>query len=126
MENYSKLIIDTGKTKDGKSFTYDVVSKEFLFESTMKNFDMQIFSSFTPKINCNNDLKSRLENEIYKLILNPGEIRFETSHYSKNRGLRYYSINIKSLETDSNLITGIIYDITNEKSLLSNDFILIE
>lgn len=119
MENYSKLIIDGEKMINGRKFTYDIISNTFLFDSPLKNFDMEVLNSFTPKLNNDNDFKSRLENEIYKLSITTGEFRFETSLYSKNKGLRYYSLYIKNSEEDPNIINGIIYDVTNEKNLLS-------
>ena len=67
LENYSKLIIDNEKNINGKRFTYNLNTNEFIFEALLKNFDMQILSGFKPKLNDDNDLKSRLENEIYKL-----------------------------------------------------------
>lgn len=119
MENYSKLIIDNEKNINGKKFTYNLNTNEFIFESLLKNFDMQILSGFKPKLTDDNDLKSRLENEIYKLSKSAAEYHFEASHYSKNKGLRYYSIHIKNNEENSYIIDGIIYDVTNEKNLLS-------
>ena len=67
MENYSKLLIDNEQMINGKKFTYNIKTKEFKFEITPKNFDLEIFKSFTPKLNDNNDFRARLENEIYKL-----------------------------------------------------------
>ena len=119
MENYSKLIIDSEKMINGRKFTYNLSTKEFVFDAPLKNFDMQVLSSFNPRLNNDNDLKSRLENEIYKLSIATGEFRFESSLYSKNKGLIYYSINIKNSEENPNIINGIIYDVTNEKNLLS-------
>ena len=119
MENYSKLLIDNDKMINGKKFTYNLKSGEFVFEVTPKYLEMDIFKNFKPKQNEQSDFKSRLENEIYRLSNSIGESRFEASLYSKNRGLRYYSINIKNSENEPNIIEGIIYDVTNEKNLLS-------
>ena len=119
MENYSKLLIDNEQMINGKKFTYNIKTKEFKFEITPKNFDLEIFKSFTPKLNDNNDFRARLENEIYKLIISKGESRFESSLYAKNKGLRYYSLHLNNSEDDENLILGVIYDVTNEKNLLS-------
>ncbi len=119
MENYSKLVIDNEKIINGRKFTYSFITNEFVFESLLKNFDVQILSGFKPGLNNDNDLKSRLENEIFKLSVTPGEFHFEASHYSKSKGLRYYSIYIKNNEQDKKIIDGVIYDVTNEKNLLS-------
>ena len=119
MENYSKLLIDNDKMINGKKFTYNLISGEFVFEVTPKYLEMDIFKNFKPRQNEQSDFKSRLENEIYRLSNSIGESRFEASLYSKNRGLRYYSINIKNSENEPNIIEGIIYDVTNEKNLLS-------
>ena len=119
MENYSKLIIDGDGNIKGKKFTYNIKKKEFNFETPLKNFDVDILKSFEPKINEGNDFKSRLENEVYKLVVSKGEFRFESSIYSKNKGLRYYSVYMKSNEEDDNIIDGMLYDVTNEKNLLS-------
>lgn len=119
MENYSKLIIDTGRLINGKKFIYNINDKTFNFDSPLKNFDEEILKNFLPHLNDEIDFKSRFENEIYKLIEVKGEYRFESSIYAKNLGLRYYSVNIKSNELNPNIIEGIIYDITNEKNLLS-------
>ena len=119
MENYSKLIIDGEKMINGRNFTYDLLTGVFVFESPLKNFDQEVLKSFKPRLNNDNDFKSRLENEIYKLSITTGEFRFEASLYSKNKGLRYYSLHIKNSDDAPNVINGIIYDITNEKNLLS-------
>ena len=119
MENYSKLIIDGGKLINGKDFTYIVKSKEFHFDEPLKNFDNGVLNNFNPKLNNDNDFKSRLENEIYKLLLSTGELRYESSLYSKNKGLRYYSISLRKNNDEDEIISGTIYDVTNEKNLLS-------
>ena len=119
MENYSKLLIDSEKMINGKKFTYNLNTGEFCFETLLKNFDMEIFRNFKPRSNEDDDFKSRLENEIYKLSISLGEFRFEASSYAKNKGLRYYSVNLKNSEDKPNIIEGVIYDITNEKNLLS-------
>ena len=119
MENYSKLIIDEEKNINGKKFTYNIKKKEFKFETPLKNFDIDILKCFEPKPNNDNDFKSRLENEIYKLMVSKGEFHFESSLYSKNKGLRYYSVYLKSNKEDENIIDGTFYDVTNEKNLLS-------
>ena len=119
MENYSKLLIDSEKMINGKKFTYNLKTGEFVFEVTPKNLEMEVFKNLKPKANDNDDFKSRLENEIYKLSISSGEYRFESSLYSKNKGLRYYSVNIKNSESEPNIIEGFIYDVTNEKNLLS-------
>ena len=104
---------------NGKKFTYNLNTGEFCFETLLKNFDMEIFRNFKPRSNEDDDFKSRLENEIYKLSISLGEFRFEASSYAKNKGLRYYSVNLKNSEDKPNIIKGVIYDITNEKNLLS-------
>ena len=119
MENYSKLIIDGESMIKGKKFTYDIKSKTFNFESPLKNFDLDVLKSFSPKLNNENDFISRLENEIYKLTIAAGESRFEASIYSKNKGLRYYSVHLRKSEDSLGEIEGVIYDVTNEKNLLS-------
>ena len=119
MENYSKLIIDGESMIKGKKFTYDIKSKTFNFESPLKNFDSDVLKSFSPKLNNENDFISRLENEIYKLTIAAGESRFEASIYSKNKGLRYYSVHLRKSEDSLGEIEGVIYDVTNEKNLLS-------
>ena len=90
-----------------------------LFLQPVKNFDLDILKSFKPRVNDNEDFKSRLENEINKLTLSGGEAHFESSLYSKNKGLRYYSVYLKCSEEDKNIIFGTLYDVTNEKNLLS-------
>ena len=55
MENYSKLIIDGESMIKGKKFTYDIKAKTFNFESVLKNFDMDVLKSFSPKLNNEND-----------------------------------------------------------------------
>lgn len=119
MENYSKLLFDGEKMINGKKFTYDLMTREFVFETLMKNFDVEIFKNFKPRLNDNDDFKSRLENEIYKLSVSSGEFRFESSLYSKSRGLRYYSLYLKNSENEPNIIEISLYDVTNEKILLS-------
>ena len=119
MDNYSKLLIDNDKMINGKIFTYNLKTGEFKFEVTPKYLEMDVLKNFRPKANDNDDFKSRLENEIYKLSISSGEYRFESSLYSKNKGLRYYSVNIKNSESEPNIIDGVIYDITNQKNLLS-------
>ena len=119
MENYSKLIIDGEKIINGKKFIYNIKTKEFSFENVLKNFDMEILRNFEPKLNNDSDFKSRLENEIYKLSITSGEFHFEASIYSKNNGLRYYSVYLKNSEEDENIIECTLYDVTNEKNLLS-------
>ena len=119
MENYSKLIIDGESMIKGKKFTYDIKSKTFNFESPLKKFDLDVLKSFSPKLNNENDFISRLENEIYKLTIAAGESRFEASIYSKNKGLRYYSVHLRKSEDSLGEIEGVIYDVTNEKNLLS-------
>ena len=104
MENYSKLLFDGEKMINGKKFTYDLMTGEFVFETLMKNFDVEIFKNFKPRLNDNDDFKSRLENEIYKLSVSSGEFRFESSLYSKSRGLRYYSLSLKNSENEPNII----------------------
>ena len=96
MENYSKLLIDSDKMINGKKFTYDIKSGEFVFETALKNFDMEVFKNFKPRLNEHDEFKARLENEIYKLSISSGEYRFEASMYSMNKGLRYYSVNLKN------------------------------
>ena len=119
MENYSKLIIDGQKMINGRRFTYNIKTKEFVFEAPLKNFDEDILNFFEPRLNNDNDFKSRLENEIYKLSVTKGEFRYEASIYSKSKGLRYYSLQLASDNEDENIINGVIYDITNEKNMLS-------
>ena len=119
MDNYSKLLIDNEKMINGKIFTYNLKTGEFYFEVAPKYLEMDVLKNFKPKANDNDDFKSRLENEIYKLSVSNGEYRFESSLYSKNKGLRYYSVNIKNSESEPNIIEGVIYDITNQKNLLS-------
>ena len=119
METYSKLLIDDKKMINGKEFVYDKKTNKFTFTSILKNFDNTIFNSFTPHLNEETDFKSRLENEIYKLLTSPGEFRFEASLYSKANGLRYYSVFIKNNEDNPELIDGALYDITKEKDLLN-------
>ena len=119
MENYSKLIIDGQMMGNGRKFVYNIETNKFSFEAPLKNFDEDVLKSFKPKLNNDNDFKSRLENEIYKLSIAKGEFRYETSMYSKGKGLRYYSLHLSNDESDANLINGTIYDITNEKNLLS-------
>ena len=118
MENYSKLLIDSGKLINGKNFEYDIKTNKFLFEEPLKNFDVDVLNNFKPQLNNDNDFKSRMENEIYKLILSDGELRYESNLYSKNKGLRYYSINLNKVSGEE-IINGTIYDVTNEKNLLS-------
>lgn len=118
MDNYSKLFIESDKLINGKKFIYNKEDNTFVFESPLKNFDIEILKNFKPQLNEDSDFKSRLENEIYKLLIAKGEYRFETSVYSKNRGLRYYSVQLESIDDDA-LVHGILYDITNEKHLLS-------
>ena len=119
MENYSKLIIDGQMMGNGRKFVYNIETNKFSFEAPLKNFDEDVLKSFKPKLNNDNDFKSRLENEIYKLSIAKGEFRYETSMYSKGKGLRYYSLHLSNDESDINIINGTIYDITNEKNLLS-------
>lgn len=119
MENYSKLFIDTNKLINGKKFTYNHKENKFIFESPLKNFDEEILKDFIPQLNDDSDFKSRLENEVYKLLLAHGEFRYEASVYSKNKGLRYYSLHLKNSHENDYIIDGMIYDITNEKNLLS-------
>lgn len=119
MENYSKLIIDGQMMGNGRKFVYNIETNKFSFEAPLKNFDEDVLKSFKPKLNNDNDFKSRLENEIYKLSIAKGEFRYETSMYSKGKGLRYYSLHLSNDESDENIINGTIYDITNEKNLLS-------
>lgn len=118
MENYSKLIIDNSKMINGKNFTYDIIKNQFSFEGQLKNFELEILNSFRPHETMDEDFKSRLENEIFRLIESSGEARYQTSIYSKNKGLRYYTVHLRCLEEDSNLILGTLYDVTTEKDLL--------
>ena len=67
MENYSKLIIDGQMMGNGRKFVYNIETNKFSFEAPLKNFDEDVLKSFKPKLNNDNDFKSRLENEIYKL-----------------------------------------------------------
>lgn len=119
MDTYNKLLIDDKKMINGREFTYSRETNKFTFESPLKNFDHTVLNSFHPQPNDDNDFKSRLENEIHKLLLTPGELRFEASLYSKTNGLRYYSVFIKNDETEPKIIKGMIYDITKEKDLLN-------
>lgn len=119
MENYSKLLIDTNKLINGKNFTYIKGDCKINFNSALKNFDEEILKNFNPKLTDDSDFKSRLENEIYKLFITEGEFRYETSIYSKKSGLRYYSIHLKTSDDNKDVVEGILYDITNEKNLLS-------
>ena len=112
-------MLDTGKLINGKNFVYNIKTNCFKFETPIKNFDESILNSFIPRLNEGNDFRSRLENEIYKLIESSGNFRFEASVYSKNKGLRYYSVYLKNDEENIDLINGVLYDITNEKNLLS-------
>ena len=85
----------------------------------MKNFDLNVLNNFNPGLSNDTDFKSRLENEIYKLSITKGKFRFESNLYSKNKGLRYYSVTIENSEEDINIIDVVIYDVTNEKNMLS-------
>ena len=117
MENYSKLIIDSEKLINGKNFIYDIKNNEFKFEEQLKNFDHAVLKNIEPKLNNDNDFKSGIENEIFKLLHSSGEMRYESSLYSKSKGLRYYSITLK--KRNDEFIEGTICDVTNEKHLLS-------
>ena len=119
MDTYNKLLIDDKKMINGRSFIYDKQINKFTFESTLKSFDYSILNSFHPHLNDDNDFKSRLENEIYKLLISDGELRFEASLYSKTNGLRYYSVYLKKDCDNKNIINGMLYDITKEKDLLN-------
>ena len=119
MGNYNKLLIGTDKLLLGSKFVYDAKNNKFHFEKKINEIDENIITSFKPKFSSNEDFKSRLENEILKLLVTPGETRFETSYYSKKSGLRYYSIGAKNSCDDPTIIEGSIFDVTNEKIMLA-------
>ena len=119
MGNYNKLLVGTDKLLLGSKFVYDAKNNKFHFDKKINEIDDNFLTSFKPKFSSNEDFKSRLENEVLKLLVTPGETRFETSYYSKKSGLRYYSIGAKNSESDPTIIEGSIFDVTNEKIILA-------
>ena len=117
MENYNELKLTNEKNVISRTFSYDFNKGIFSFENKYKEIDEDLNLLFSPHFSSLPDLKSRLENEIFLLQNQNGEFSFEINYYSKEYGLRYYLVKGNNL-ADSNVVLGVIYDVTYEYDLL--------
>ena len=117
MPLYSNLTLDDERFVELRRFKYDFRTNEFSFSNSYKEIDEDFKEFFNPHFSTVTELKTKLEDEVYKLKENPGKFDFNISYYSKGYGLRYFRI-VGSNERDHNIVYGIVYDVTNEHDLL--------
>ena len=117
MPIYSDLTLHDERFVELRRFSYNFLTNDFILTNSYKEIDEDLKEFFNPHFLSNSSLRTNLEKNVLLLMDKKGSFEYDDSYYSPLNGLRYFKITGNN-ENDINVVSGIIFDITNERNLL--------